>query len=362
MDLPTVRFSRDTTAFTKTLRQRVANYFEENGISQKGDYRIYVKTTLMIALYFTPWALFTFGLIGGGWSFWIAEIVMGLGLAGIGLNVMHDANHGSFSKHDWVNNVVGRVLDMVGGNSRLWRIQHNVLHHSYTNIDGLDEDIAPPSPIMRFSPNSEHKSWHKFQYIYAWGMYALMSLWWMVAKDWVAVKKYDDKGLITRSGTTKGKLAFYMLWTKALHFGYILVLPMMISGLPWHQILLGWVVMHLVAGFGLAAIFQPAHVLEDHNFVQAEKGAIMKHDVLTHQLNTTANFATRSRLFTWICGGLNHQIEHHLFPSVCHIHFPDLAPIVKKTAEEFSLPYRSATTYWQALKLHTQMLRSLGRA
>ena len=321
---------------------------------------MYAKTVVMLGLFFTPWALIAFGGVGGGWQFWVAEIVMGFGLAGIGLNVMHDANHGSFSKHKWVNQTVSYVLDLVGGSSALWRIQHNVLHHSFTNIEGLDEDIDTPG-ILRFTPNRPLKKIHKLQFIYAWGFYSIMTLFWMTAKDWLALARYRKKGLVKSSGSSVGQLTRDLIISKVLYFGYIMVLPALFSGLPFWKIILGWMVMHAVTGLILASIFQPAHVLEDLQFAQGEKGASMEDDNLSHQLKSTANFGTRSRLFTWMCGGLNHQIEHHLFPQVCHIHFSDLAPIVRKTAEEFGLPYRSSTTFAGALALHTKMLWKLGR-
>ena len=360
MELPIVRFNRKPSDFSKTLKERVDAYFKENGLSRQGDWRMYAKTVLMLGLFFTPWAFIAFGGTGAGWQFWVAEIVMGFGLAGIGLNVMHDANHGSFSKHKWVNQTVSYVLDLVGGSSALWRIQHNVLHHSFTNIEGLDEDIDTPG-ILRFTPNRPLKKIHKLQFIYAWGFYSIMTLFWMTAKDWLALARYRKKGLVKSSGSSVGQLTRDLIISKVLYFGYIMVLPALFSGLPFWKIIVGWMVMHAVTGLILASIFQPAHVLEDLQFAQGEKGASMEDDNLSHQLKSTANFGTRSRLFTWMCGGLNHQIEHHLFPQVCHIHFSDLAPIVRKTAEEFGLPYRSSTTFAGALALHTKMLWKLGR-
>jgi linoleoyl-CoA desaturase len=360
MQLPTIRFSRDTSGFTKTLRARVEEHFKETGKTRFADGRMVFKTVFMLTLYFVPIALVTAGVTGGGWGFWLASFVTGLGLAGIGLNVMHDANHGAYSSRKWVNEFMGKMLDVVGGNADLWKIQHNVLHHTFTNIEGLDEDIDTPG-LLRFTPDRPRKPIHRFQHIYAWFFYSIMSLFWITAKDWIATARYHRTGMLKRSGTSLGKMLGYLTWTKALHFGYILVLPMVLSGLPWWQILLGWVVMHLVAGLILAAIFQPAHVMENHLFEAAEKGAVLEDDPLIHQLKTTANFGTRSRLLTWLSGGLNHQVEHHLFPNICHIHFPDIAPIVKKTAEEFGLPYHSQTSFYEALKLHTRMLKTLVR-
>lgn len=360
MKLPIVRFNRNPSEFSKILKQRVDTYFQETGRSRQGDWRMYLKTALMLALFFTPWAMIAFGGTGEGWGFWFAEVVMALGLSGIGLNVMHDANHGAFSKHKWVNNVVSKTLDLVGGSSTMWRIQHNVLHHSFTNISGLDEDIEAPG-ILRFSPDRPLKKIHRLQFIYAWFFYGLMTLFWMTAKDWMALARYKKKGLIKSSGQSMGAIVRELLVAKTIYFTYILVLPLIFSGLPVWQILMGWVLMHAITGLILASIFQPAHVLEDLQFSQAEVGAKMEDDSLSHQLKSTANFGTQSGLFTWMCGGLNHQIEHHLFPNVCHIHFRNLAPIVKKTAEECGLPYRSSTTFAQALALHARMLWRLGR-
>tara|TARA_B110000503_G_scaffold143412_1_gene244713 strand:+ start:2167 stop:3261 length:1095 start_codon:yes stop_codon:yes gene_type:complete len=359
MQIPIVRFNRDSTAFSKTLKARVDAYFEESGRPRTGDWRLHVKSVSMIALFFVPWALFAFGTIGGGPWFWVAEVAMGLGLAGIGLNVMHDANHGSYSKSKKVNNIVGRVLDLVGGSAALWRIQHNVLHHSFTNISGLDEDIDTPG-ILRFTPDRPLKKIHKLQFIYAWFFYCIMTLFWMTAKDWLALYRYKSNDLIKSSGSTFRKLFTELLFSKLLYFTYILVIPAFFSGLSIGQVILGWMVMHAVTGLILASIFQPAHV-QDLQFAEAEAGAKMDDDPLSHQLKTTANFGTGSKLFTWMCGGLNHQIEHHLFPQISHIHFSALAPIVKKTAEEFGLPYRSSTTFAGALALHTKMLWNLGR-
>lgn len=360
MQIPIVRFNRQASDFSKALKERVDAYFQETGKSRQGDWRMYAKTAVMLALFFGPWAMITFGVTGGGWMFWVTEIVMGFGLAGIGLNVMHDANHGAFSSNKRINGIIGKVLDLVGGSSAMWKIQHNVLHHSFTNIDGLDEDIDTPG-ILRFSPDRPLRKVHKLQFIYAWFFYGVMTLFWMTAKDWLALARYKKKGLIKGTGSTMPQLVGEMIIGKVVYFSYILLLPALFSGLSFWMILLGWVVMHAVTGVILASIFQPAHVLEDLQFSQAETGAKMEDDSLSHQLKSTANFGTGSGVFTWMCGGLNHQIEHHLFPNVCHIHFRDLAPIVRKTAEEFGLPYRSSMTFAGALALHTRMLWRLGR-
>ena len=361
MKIPAVKFSRDTSGFSKALRQRVEQYFEESGKNKSGGAKMYLKSFIMLVAYFIPWGLITFGVVGSGVWFWVAEVVMGMGLAGIGLNIMHDGNHNSYSSKSWVNKAMGRTLDLVGGCAEMWKIQHNVLHHTFTNIDGLDEDIDPVG-VLRFSPNNKHLKIHKFQHIYAWFFYALMTVFWMLPKDWTSLARYHKKDLIKTTGRTTKGLLFQMLGTKIFYFTYIIALPMIFSDVSWWMIILGWIVMHLVAGFLLAIIFQPAHVLEHHAFHNACEDSALELDNtrLEHQLLSSANFGTNNKLLTYLCGGLNFQIEHHLFPNICHVHYKAISKIVKQTAEDFNLPYNSDMSFAGAIKLHSKFLKSLG--
>jgi len=361
MKLPVVRFARETSGFGKVLRERVENYFEESGKKKSGGFSMYLKTSIMLALYFTPWALFTFGVISGGVWFWVAEIVMGLGLAGIGLNIMHDGNHNSYSKNKWINKMMGRTVDLVGGNAEMWNIQHNVLHHTFTNIDGLDEDIDPAS-VLRFNPHKPLYKIHRFQHVYAWALYSLMTIFWMLPKDWMSLARYHKKDLIKTTGRSTKGIFFHMLFTKSIYFTYSLALPLIFSSISWWAILLGWAVMHAVAGFLMAIIFQPAHVMEHNLFPQVSE-EVLKLDStrLEHQLESAANFGVNNKVLTYLCGGLNFQIEHHLFPNICHVHYKALSKIVKETAGEYNIPYRADMTFADALRMHTVTLKNLGR-
>ncbi len=361
MKLPIVKFANDNSGFGKVLRERVDKYFTESGKNRHGGFQMYLKTFMMLALYFIPWALFTFGGLEGS-TFWIAEIVMGFGLAGIGLNIMHDGNHNAYSNKPWINKLMGRTVDLVGGNAEMWMIQHNVLHHTFTNIDGLDEDISP-APVLRFNPNNRLYKIHRFQHIYAWFFYSLMTIFWMLPKDWLSLSRYHKKDLIKMTGRSTKSLFFQMLSTKTFYFTYSLVLPMIFSGLPWYLIVLGWLVMHAVAGFLMAIIFQPAHIMEHNSFHKAgDDGLKLDTTRLEHQFLASVNFGMNNKILTYLCGGLNFQIEHHLFPNICHVHYKALSKIVKKTAMEFDLQYKGEMTFTDALALHTTTLKNLGRS
>jgi linoleoyl-CoA desaturase len=286
--------------------------------------------------------------------------VMGIAVGGIGLSVMHDANHGAYSQKQWVNNLLGLSLNIVGGNAFNWKVQHNVLHHTYTNIHDVDEDISPRG-VLRLCPHGEWRSFHRFQHLYAWFFYGLMTLVWVLVKDYVRIVKYQKDGLVK-----KQKASLSMEWTvlvssKIIYVLYILVIPALVLSVTWWQVIIGFLVMHYIAGFILAIIFQPAHVIDGTEYPLPDANGKIDNSWAIHQLHTTTNFANKNRLLSWYVGGLNFQVEHHLFPGVCHVHYRKIAKIVESTAREFGLPYKAEPTFIGALRAHARLLRQLGQ-
>lgn len=345
--------------FVRTLRKRVDQYFKENQLSKTGGLGIKLKALFMLALYVVPYTLIMFSVVTNPWVMWLMCALMGLGMAGIGLSVMHDANHGSFSRIKWLNKTAGFSLNFLGGNVNNWKAQHNILHHSYTNIEGYDEDIAPGS-VLRFSPHAEKKPFHKYQFLYAWLLYGLMTLSWTFKKDFVDVVRYRKMGLYKQLKTSYGKELALIIITRLVYFTYMIVLPLIFLEVAWWQLAIGFLTVHFVAGFTLALIFQLAHVMEDTNFPLPKEGN-MGNQWAAHQLQTTLNFCNQNRVFTWLIGGLNFQVEHHLFPNISHVHYRKIAPIVRKTAQEFGMPYNSESSFFRALFSHGKMLYQLGR-
>jgi linoleoyl-CoA desaturase len=340
--------------------KRVDNYFRSNSISRNANTNFYVKTFVVFALFFVPFALLFTSLSTSLWIAFGLYFVMGLGKAAIGLCIMHDANHGAFSNKKWINDLFSYSLNVIGGSSTNWKIQHNYKHHTYTNIEGHDDDIAP-AKILRFSPHADFRPIHKFQHLYAWFFYGLMTFSWILWKDYRELINYHKDGLLVKHKTTLGKEIFILLVTKVTYLIYMIALPIMFTSMPVWFILFGFFVMHFVAGLILALIFQPAHVLEENDFLEMNDGQTVVEDSwFSHQLKTTADFAQGSRLFSWFVGGLNFQVEHHLFPSIAHVHYHKIAPIVKQTAEEFGIPYHSFKTFGGAIVAHYKMLKALG--
>lgn len=355
-----IKFDRSqNTAFKKTLNRRVNQFFTDNKRSKKANGRMMVKTVFMIALFVVPYLLLYVDLFSASiFSFLALWVLMGLGKAGIGMNVMHDANHGAYSSNQRINNLLGTSMDIIGGNTKVWKFQHNVLHHTFTNIDGFDEDIDGPS-ILRFSPNQVWKPIHRYQHILAWFIYPLMTLVKFLFTDVQQAFSYRKSKLITNNKGLVILLAKILAW-RAIYVAYILVLPMLLLPVsPW-LILLGALLMHFTTGFILAVVFQAAHVMPEMAYPEPKDGK-MEHDWTVHQILTTTDFAPKNALLSWCLGGLNYQIEHHLFPTICHVHYPDLSKIVQQTAEEFGVPYQCKKSFRAALRDHGRMLHTLGQ-
>ncbi|WP_420386835.1 fatty acid desaturase family protein [Roseivirga sp.] len=318
-----------------------------------------LKSLVMVSLFVIPLVIISLGLLNSGWQLFVAYLVCGLGMAGIGMGVMHDAIHGSYSNSPKLNRLMAQTMNLVGANASVWRVQHNVLHHTYTNIEGADDDLNTPT-FLRFTPDRILKNVHRYQHWYTWFFYALSTISWITSKDFVRLKRYADKGLI-RKGKEYNLLLTKLIAWKAAYYTYALILPVLFSGFGWGMVLLAFLSMHVVTGISISLVFQTAHIMPETNFPSPCPKGDMNCNWTVHQLETTTNYAPDSKLFSWFIGGLNYQVEHHLFPHICHLHYPRIAKIVKRTTEEFGLTYHSIPTFEGALKEHARMLKELGR-
>lgn len=355
-----IKFNHSENAeFFRELQKRVNRYFKENNISKFANTEMKVKTAFMLSLYFVPFILMMTGVVSNTLGIVVMWTLMGFGMSGIGLSVMHDANHGAYSKKKWVNNIFGFTSNFLGANDMNWRIQHNVLHHSYTNIEGMDEDINIGF-VMRFSPNQKRRNFHRFQLYYAWFLYGFLTVNWFTTKDFVALKNYKERDLLKGENRTYTGAFFEMIGLKTGYVLLTLALPIYVLSIPWWGTVLCFMLMHFICGLILSLIFQPAHVLTETDFFEPDENGSVENNWAIHQMKTTSNFAQGSKWFSWFVGGLNFQVEHHLFRNICHVHYRKISKIVKETAEEFEVPYYSHKTFYHALKSHFSLLHSLG--
>jgi linoleoyl-CoA desaturase len=362
MAIQQIRFidkDKDKAKFFSTLRQRVDAYFKENNLSKHYNAEMIIKTVILLSAYIIPFLAIIILQPSFGISI-LLWVVMGLSLAGIGMSVMHDANHGAYSSSSKVNKWLGHSLNLLGGSVFNWKMQHNLLHHTYTNIISHDYDIQDKA-VLRFSPHTEVKWFHKLQSVYAILFYGILTIYWAVLKDFMQFAKYKKEGLNNNTRKQNNILLIRMVIDKIAYLFVFLVVPISIFGLPASEVLYGFFLMHFIAGVILTVIFQLAHTVEGTTHPVPDENGTIENNWAVHQMNTTVNFSRKNKLISWYVGGLNFQVEHHLFPTICHVHYPKISPIVKQTAAEFGIPYLENKTFADAVNSHFETLRRFGK-
>ena len=355
-----VRFSKiDKAKFFRTLNKRVNTYFKENNIKKTGNWKLYLKTAIMFALFLVPFILIL-TITMPYWLLLVLKVIIGVGMAGVGMNVMHDANHESFSSKKWLNKLMGSSMYLLSGNVFNWKVQHNVLHHTFTNIKDHDEDIDA-GRIIRFSKHAKWLPIHKYQKYYSPFIYGLLTINWAITTDFKQMHRYLKRKLSYGKFPNPKVEWTKLIVTKILYYLLWLVLPILVLDVAWWKVLIGFFVMHYTAGIILSFVFQLAHIVPTTETPTPDMEGNMEHTWAIHQLYTTANFAPNNWFINYITGGLNHQVEHHIFPHISHVHYKKIAEIVKKTTQEFNLPYNEYKTTRRALIEHFKHIAELGK-
>jgi len=344
--------------FSKALRKKVKAYFKINELNKHANNSMISKTILMLTLFLLPFLILNLGIVTSTWTLFLLYIISGIGMAGIGMSVAHDAIHGSYSKNPKINTLIGYSFNLIGANATVWKIQHNVLHHNYPNIEHADDDINQPF-FLRFSPHAKKYWTHQFQHIYVWFFYGLSTISWITTKDFVRINRYHKMGFLVKKNEFRNAVVSIAAW-KILYYSFALIMPLIMVNLPWWHILLAFLSMHFFTGLLVSLVFQVAHIMPSSEFPLPDEDGLIAGDWPTHQFATTANYSPRSKVFSWFIGGLNYQIEHHLLPEICHVHYKKLSKIVIDTAKEYGMPYSSNRTFFTAIRAHAKMIRRLG--
>jgi linoleoyl-CoA desaturase len=350
-----VTFNNKQKEFFNALKQEVDAYFERNAIKKTGNWKLYAKTAILIPSAIGIYLLLMF--VSMHWALssflWVA---FGLNMAAIGFNIMHDACHGSFSTRGWVNELFGLTNNFLGGNAFLWKLKHNIIHHTYTNVDGVDDDINN-MPFMRQCSTQPWKPMHQFQSIYMFFLYGFTSLF-MFLMDYV---KYFSKKIYSTPLKKMDAKEHIIFWGGKIFFILFYIgLPTFLIG--WKAWLIGFLISQFTLGLTLAIVFQLAHVVEHAEFEYAGIDPVkIENEWAIHQVKTTANFAFSNKLITWFVGGLNYQIEHHLFPRISHIHYPAISKIVRETCAQFELNYIYFPSTRAAVASHVRFMNQMGQ-
>jgi linoleoyl-CoA desaturase len=347
-------FDNGKSSFFKELKEKVDHYFAERKLHPAGNGKLYFKSIVQILSAATLYVVLVFVTPMPAIAI-ILCFILGLNLAVIGFNVMHEGGHQSFSKYAWINKASAYFLNVLGGNTYYWKIKHNINHHTYTNIEGMDSDIDV-KPFMRLHEGQPRYGYHRFQHLYWVVLYGISYLAWVFYEDF---QKYFSGKISANS--EKKKLArkehFIFWFTKVMFVTVYMVVPIIVTG--WLAWLIGFLIITFTCGLAISIVFQLAHVVEGTQFHSTSQNS--KQEWAVHQINSTANFATSNKFMYWLLGGLNFQIEHHLFPRVSHIHYPAISRFVKDTCREWNIAYQESSSVFKAITSHLHHLYKLGR-
>lgn len=351
-------FDTGKGTFFKNLKSKVDAYFVGKKLHPAGNGKLYLKGGLQVFSAATLYTVLVFFTPVAPVSLFLC-VILGLNLAVIGFNIMHEGGHQSFSKYRWVNQASAYFLNVLGGITHYWKIKHNINHHTYTNIEGMDSDIDV-KPFMRLHEAQPLRPYHRFQHVYWVILYGISYLAWVFYEDF---QKYcSGKVSINNERKRLSIKEHVIFWfTKLMFVGAYMIVPILTVG--WLSWLIGFLIITFTCGLIISIVFQLAHVIEGTQFhvVGSVEGNV-KQEWALHQINSTANFATSSKVLHWFLGGLNFQIEHHLFPRISHIHYPAISKLVRESCRESNIVYNEYTSVFKAIASHLLHLRRLGKA
>lgn len=351
--------NKNHSSFFADVRYKVDLYFKANKIEKKANGAMWTKAVIFL----TGFVVLYFLIISNQFSpliMLLFAVLLGIFSAFIGFNICHDAIHGALSSNSRVNKIFSTIFHFVGANPYVWNITHNVVHHTYTNIAGHDEDLEIAPGLIRLSDDDKLSSIHRFQHFYAFPLYSLASLSWVFRKDY---KKFFQAKVGECVSPKHPRIEYFNLFFfKFLYYFLFFGLPVLLTDITWWQGIIGFVALHFAQGLVMGLVFQLAHVVEGTEFPTPDVEGNMEDAWAEHQMRTTANFSMKSKLAGFLLGGLNQQVEHHLFPKICHIHYPAISHIVRETAHQYELPYIENVTFWDAMKSHYIILKKFSVA
>lgn len=348
--------NQKSTLFYPEIKRKVNHYFESNNLSIHANREMVMKILVIVTGFVTSYVLLYNKTIPG-WGILLLAATNGFFAALVNLNIGHDAIHGTISKHPWINKSLAILFNLTGGNDYIWKVKHNIVHHTFTNIYDHDDDLNQP-PILRNDPYQPLWKIHKFQHLYLLFLYPTSSILWAFVGDYKRFFKTQIGSYIMKHPK---KEIYRLFFFKAVYYFFYLVLPFLLMDWAWYQILGGFFVLHIVQGLTMAVIFQVSHLVEGIYFPEPDSKGKMQLGWAEHQMYTTANFSRKSRIVQLMFGGLNYQIEHHLFPKICHTHYKNITDMVKETALKYDLPYIEKPSVLEALRSHLRLMKQFGR-
>jgi linoleoyl-CoA desaturase len=351
-----LKFAKDSAGFLNALKARVDAYFVRTGKSPNDCWQMYLKSAIIMTWFVSSYVALVFFAEGPLQAIPLAA-ALGVSMAAIGFCIMHDGGHNAYSKRIWINKLAAYSLDLIGVSSYLWYWKHAIFHHTFTNVQGHDTDIDL-GRFARFSPHAKKYRFQRWQHIYLWPLYGISSSRWHVMGDFEDIwhRRVGPHHVARPTGWN----LFVFIVGKAASYSMAFVVPMFLH--PWWVVLSFYMLVTCVIGVTLSVVFQLAHCVEEAEFPLPKEGTSrMERPWAVHQVETTVDFGRNSFTLCWLLGGLNFQIVHHLFPHICHIHYPALSKIVEETCQEYGVRYSVHKSFWAGIKSHYRWLKRMGR-
>ena len=349
-----LKFGTDS-AFQLELRRRVDEYFRSTGRRQRDCWQMYLKTAILIAGLAVSYLLLVFAA-DAWWQSLPLAVLLGFAAAGVGFNIQHDGGHDAYSNHRSINKLMAMTLDMLGGSSYFWRWKHGVIHHTYVNVTGHDTDLNLGF-LGRLSPHQPRLAVHRWQHLYLWPFYGFVAIKWHFVDDFRRLIAGQIGAY--RVPRPAGADLVFLIAGKAAFFTWAFGIPLLLH--PAHVVLVHYAIAGLVLGIALSVVFQVAHCVEEAAFPLPSGGTgRIERAWAIHQVETSADFSRPSRVVAWLLGGLNFQIEHHLFPKISHVNYPAISKLVEQTCRDFGVAYTEHTSFREGVTAHFRWLRRMG--
>lgn len=327
--------SKNDSDFFSELIKKVDDYMETKGGNRFADNSIYIKGSFLIVLYVSSYILLLSGSLNTISSI-LFVMIMGLSGVMIVFNIVHDASHNVLFKNKSLNRAFAYFGDLMGMNSYIWNIRHNIQHHTFTNVAGGDV-LLDSIPFIRVSPQQKKFPIHKFQAWYVPFLYMLYSIFWVFFIDFNMFKQ-------KQMGNYKNIHHAWQEWTKLILFKsfylfYMIIFPAWIIHIPFSTVLIGFLIYHIVAGILLSTVVVLGHCVEGAEYTAPDENGIIQNSFMQHEWNATYDCSTDSGVLHWITGGLNTHLAHHLFPKLCHCHYLAVTRIIKEHCAEYQITY-----------------------
>ena len=338
--------------FFRDLANRVNLFFKLNRLKKHANAQALAKAVLLFSVYLFLQVYIFFA--DSLWLFYLCYMLSGILSIFVALNIGHDAAHNCFVKSKRLNNFLTDIFDLLGTSGYIWKEKHVFSHHAHVNIPRMDADIRE-SKLVRFFPDTKWEKINKYQYIYMWMLYPLYTFLWSFIWDFQDIFNYKISG---KPQARIPKLqVFKILFYKFFFVARLIIIPALVLPFSWSAAITAFLIMSLSASVTITFVLVSAHVGEHNNFPEPNEKGNMPTSWVRHQIITTCDFATNNKMLSHLFGCFNHHLAHHLFPNICHIYYPQLTRIVKKTCAEYGMPYMSNPSLIYAIRSHHTFLK-----